>query len=97
MSKKANADEVKKVKDETYNLDIPIPDFTEKSWEMRRTECRLPASRFNIPFSPRKDGIHRPVSNVTLKVPTGGKTWLAVKSASKILNKYLHQNTGFIL
>ena len=98
VDKKANADEVKKINAETPNIKIPIPDFTEETWRALKTERRLPDSRFFIPFSPHKNGLKEPVPNVTLKVPTGGgKTWLAVKSASMILNKYLHQNTGFIL
>ena len=80
------------------DVNIPIPDFTENAWEAMRKARHLPPSRINTPFSPRKDGINRAVPNATLKVPTGGgKTWLAVKSASMILNKYLNQNRGFIL
>ena len=98
VDKKANADEVKKFKAQKPNLDIPIPNFPEEAWKVMKTERRLPDSRFFIPFSPHQNGLKEPVPNVTLKVPTGGgKTWLAVKSASMILNKYLHQNTGFIL
>ena len=75
-----------------------IHDYPKFAFNKLRDEGRLPLSRRNKPFSPRKDGVGRPVPNITLKVPTGGgKTWLAVKSTSMILNKYLGQNTGFIL
>ena len=97
-ARKVNADEVAKVKAEHPSIDIPIPDFTEETWKGMQTAERLPDSRHSIPFSPRVDGIGRPVPNTILKVPTGvGKTWLAVKASSMILNKYLGQNTGFIL
>lgn len=75
-----------------------IPDYPKFAFDQLRDEGRLPPSRAKIPFSPRMDGVGRPVPNVTMKVPTGGgKTWLAVKSASKILNLYLGQNHGFVL
>jgi len=97
-ARKANAGRVAETAAQNPDIDIPIPDFTGDAWNELKTAGRLPASRLNIPFSPRKDGVDRPVPNATLKVPTGGgKTWLAVKSASMILNKYLGQNTGFIL
>ncbi|MGC6518218.1 MAG: DEAD/DEAH box helicase family protein [Candidatus Puniceispirillaceae bacterium] len=96
--RKANADEVAKLSAKNPTIDMSIPDFTQEAWEALRTQNRLPASRHLIPFSPRKDGLGRPVPNATLKVPTGGgKTWLAVKASSMILNRYLGQNTGFIL
>jgi type III restriction enzyme len=95
---KANADQVAKLAAEKSGLSIPVPDFTKDAWDKMQSAGHLPVSRDNIPFSRRKDGIGNPVPNATLKVPTGGgKTWLAVKAASKILNKYLGQNTGFIL
>ncbi len=75
-----------------------IPDYPEFAFKKLKNEKHLPSSRNHTPFSPRKDSVGRPVPNITLKVPTaGGKTWLAVKSASKILNNYLGQNYGFIL
>jgi len=95
VDKKAKVKKIAKVADE---LGITPTDFTEEAWKVMKAAGRLPASRLNIPFSPRKDSLGRPVPNATFKVPTGGgKTWLAVKSASMILNKYLGQNTGFIL
>lgn len=75
-----------------------IPDYPQFAFDRLKDEGRLPPSRAGIPFSRREDGMKRPVPNVTMKVPTGGgKTWLAVKSASQILNGYLEQNHGFVL
>ena len=80
------------------DLDFPVPDFAEKAWEMLQAAGSLPKSRENIPFSPRRDGCGRPVPNAVLKVPTaGGKTWIAISSVSRILGRYLEQNTGFVL
>ena len=97
-TEKENAKRAEEMLAQNPDVKIPIPDFTENAWEAMKKEGHLPPSRINIPFSPRKDGINRAVPNATLKVPTGGgKTWLAVKSASMILNRYLNQNRGFIL
>ena len=80
------------------DLPVTIPDFTKEAFAKLRKEKRLPGSRALIPFSPRTDGINNPVPNITLKVPTGGgKTWLAVNSVSKIMNKFVGSNTGFVL
>ncbi|MDC1115174.1 DEAD/DEAH box helicase family protein [Alphaproteobacteria bacterium] len=96
--RKRNANKISKVKEENPDIDMPIPDFTEDAFDVVKKNARLPLSRHDIPFSPRSDSLGRPVPNVTLKVPTGGgKTWLAVKSASMILDKYLNQQNGFIL
>ncbi|HHN67387.1 MAG TPA: type III restriction endonuclease subunit R, partial [Thermopetrobacter sp.] len=74
------------------------PDFTEKAWERLREAGRLPASRKNIPFSPRRDGIGRPVPNAVLKIPTGGgKTWLAVNALSRVFGSFVGRNSGFVL
>lgn len=71
-------------------------DFTATAWVKMKGE--LPSSRLHIPFSPRTDGMGRPVPNIVYKVPTGGgKTLLAVSSLAKIFNKYLGKNTGFVL
>ena len=97
-TEKENAKRAEEVRAQNPDVDITIPDFTKKAWEAMRKEGHLPRSRIKTHFSPREDGINRAVPNATLKVPTGGgKTWLAVKSASMILNKYLNQNRGFIL
>lgn len=80
--------------------DLPVEflDYTDAAWNMMAKKVGLPPSRQEVPFSPRKDGMGRPVPNVTLKVPTGGgKTYLAVNAVGRILNRYLEESTGFVL
>ena len=97
-ARKAEADKIDTLRASNPNLPIPAMDFTETAWANLKGAGRLPASRANVPFSPRKDGVGRAVPNVTLKVPTGGgKTWLAVNGISRIMGRYLAQNTGFVL
>lgn len=77
---------------------IEVGDFTAKAWEALKTAGKLPPARVVIPFSPRQDGIGRPVPNVCLKVPTGGgKTLLAASVVSRILGKWQGTRTGFVL
>ena len=79
-------------------LRIPVPDFVKDAWDDMNADGKLPASRAGIPFSPRQDGVGRPVPNAVLKVPTGGgKTWLAVTAVSRVLGRYLNRDTGFVL
>ena len=95
---KARADKIATLAAVEPELDLAIPDFTKEAWNALKAGGRLPASRAAIPFSPRSDGCDRPVPNAVLKVPTGGgKTWLAVSAVSRILSRYLDQNTGFVL
>lgn len=76
----------------------PVPDFALNTWEALRLAGQLPASREQIPFSPRFDGCQRVVPNVTFKVPTGGgKTFLAVSALSRIFGRYLGRQKGFVL
>lgn len=80
------------------SLPIDIPDFAARAWERLKTEGKLPASRANIPYSPRRDGTGRTVPNAVLKVPTGGgKTFLAVNAVSRIFGRFLSTNRGFVL
>lgn len=86
-----------------------VPDFPWKAWEALRAEGKLPASRAEIPYSPRHEvwrsetstGVQvlgSPVPNVVFKVPTGGgKTYLAVSALSRLFGRYLGRNTGFVL
>ena len=75
-----------------------VPDFPLKAWDALRAAGKLPDNRIDIPYSPRRDGIGRPVPNIIFKVPTGGgKTFLAVASLSKLFGKYLGRNKGFVL
>lgn len=94
---KGESDKVAQVAKDA-GVDIPIPDFTEKAWGAMGDAGQLPASRAGIPFSPRADGIGRPVPNATLKVPTGGgKTFLAVNAVSRIMGRWQNSNSGFVL
>lgn len=96
--RKAKADKVAALAAADPDLGLSVPDFAQKAWEVMRAKGLLPKSRAGIPFSPRHDGIGRPVPNVTLKVPTGGgKTWLAVNAVSRVLGRYLGRNAGFVL
>lgn len=75
-----------------------VPDFPMKTWEAMKEAGKIPASRINIPYSQRADGIGRPVPNVVFKVPTGGgKTFMAASALSRIFGRYLGCNTGFVL
>lgn len=95
---KARADNVARLAAENPLLGIPVPDFAEQAWGKMKEAGKLPKSRAAIPFSPRLDGIGRPVPNAVLKVPTGGgKTLLAVNAVSRIFGRYLGGNTGFVL
>lgn len=95
---KNEADEVAEFAKLRPNLPIPVPDFTANAWGVLKQANALPVSRAHIPFSPRIDGIGRPVPNTVLKVPTGGgKTYMAMAALSKVLGRYLGQNHGFVL
>lgn len=96
--KKALADQVAALAAQNPGLGLPILDFAEGAWKGLEAAGKLPASRADIPFSPRFDGCGRPVPNVVLKVPTGGgKTWLAASAVSRVMGRYLDRNTGFVL
>ena len=95
-AKKTEADKVDELRRQ-YPAIRPI-DFCMEAWEALKANGQLPASRANFDYSPRSDGVKRPVPNITLKVPTGGgKTWLAVNSVARIMGRYLSRNTGFVL
>jgi type III restriction enzyme len=75
-----------------------VPDFSRKTWEALKGASKLPTSRINIPYSPRVDGIGRPIPNAVFKVPTGGgKTFMAISALSRLFVRYLGRNTGFVL
>lgn len=97
-AKKLEADKVEELRHKNPGLPIPPLDFCKETWEALQAAGRLPPSRAHFPFSPRVDGLKRPVPNITLKVPTGGgKTWLAVNAVARIMGRYLSRNTGFVL
>jgi type III restriction enzyme len=96
--KKAEADEIAELAASKPHLKLEVPDFAEAAWQELKAAGKLPASRANMPFSVRRDGVGQPVPNVVLKVPTGGgKTYLAVNGVSRIMGRYLGRNTGFVL
>ncbi len=98
VTAKRNADEVEALSRQHPNLRLHLPDFVADTWEAVRSVGKLPPSRSTVAFSPRHDGIGRPVPNAVFKVPTGGgKTYLAASSLSRILGRYLGANTGFVL
>jgi type III restriction enzyme len=93
----ANYQKIVALKQENPDLELPLPDFTEKAWGKLSEAAKLPPIRSKIPFSPRTDGVGRPVPSITLKVPTGGgKTWLATNAVSRIMSKW-RRNSGFVL
>ena len=97
-TEKNKADKIAQLADSHKDLDLTIPDFAEEAWKSMQAAGKLPASRADVPFSPRNDGCGNPVPNIVLKVPTGGgKTWLAVGGLSRIFGRYLSRNTGFTL
>ncbi|MDI7775598.1 DEAD/DEAH box helicase family protein [Asticcacaulis sp. EMRT-3] len=88
---KQKADKIAEVA-ASAGIDIPIPDFAEKTWN------RINRPRGHIAYSPRHDGVGRPVPDVVLKVPTGGgKTLLASYGLSRVFGRYLNRTTGFVL
>lgn len=77
---------------------IQVADFTAEAWKALGAAGKLPKARSDVLFSPRVDGVERPVPDVCLKVPTGGgKTLLAAASVSRILDKWQGKRTGFVL
>ena len=97
-AQKAKADRIAVLSKEQPELGLEVPDFPLKAWDALRATGKLPENRSGIPYSPRHDGIGRPVPNIVFKVPTGGgKTFLAVSSLSKIFGRYLGRNKGLVL
>ncbi len=95
---KAKADKIKELLTDNPDLGIEVPDYSAKAWEALRKQGRLAPTRIDIPHSQRLDGIGRTVPNAVLKVPTGGgKTYVAINALSRICNKWLNRNVGFVL
>jgi type III restriction enzyme len=98
--RKAKADKIAAANEKETDPDLirPVPDFPAGTWETLRAAGRLPPARAGVPYSPRCDGLGRPVPNAVFKVPTGGgKTYLAVSALSRLFGRYLARNTGFVL
>ncbi len=97
-AEKSSADRIARLAADDPTLGLEIPDFPKKAWEKMKAAGELPASRKNIPWSPRLSGAGLPVPNAVFKVPTGGgKTFLATQALSRIFGQYLNKNTGFVL
>lgn len=95
---KQRSDHIAVLASQEPELGLEIPDYPARTWAAMHTKGKLPASRMAVPYSPRQDGIGRPVPNVVFKVPTGGgKTYLATSALSRIFGSYLGRNTGFVL
>src|SRR6476661_7027816 len=72
------------------DLKLPMPDFPRMAWEQMQNAHLLPQFRRHVSYTGRKDGMGNDVSNVCLKIPTGGgKTLLAAHSVSHIMGHYL--------
>src|SRR5947208_1961252 len=85
---KAKADKVAALIAEQPELGIPPRDFAAEAWKRLKAAGKLPPSRVAVDYSPRTDGIGRPVPDAVLKVPTGGgKTFLAVNCLSGIFGR----------
>jgi len=94
------ADKVRKANEGETDADLirEVPDFPKATWERLKAQDRLPASRGNVPYSGREDGIGNDVPTICLKIPTGGgKTLLAANAVSRIMGRYLQRNYGFVL
>jgi len=98
VEQRLRSDELGKLSREKPDLHIPVPDYTEETWNVLKAIGKLPKSRIGVPFSPRTDGAGRPVPSVTFKIPTGGgKTILASSAVSRVMSKWMHANHGFVL
>ena len=98
VAERTKAERVAAVLAADPTLEIEVPDWTAKAWTALRAAGRLPASRAGTAFSPRRDGVGRPVPNACMKVPTaGGKTFIAASAVARIQAKLLGRNTGFVL
>ncbi|WP_312915539.1 hypothetical protein [Candidatus Competibacter phosphatis] len=68
-TQKKRADGIAALARQQPDLELEVPDFPAKTWETLHKTGQLPPSRFNIPYSPRRDGIGRPVPNAVFKSP----------------------------
>ena len=97
-AQRENATRIAEMAAANPDVEMEIPDFTARTWSSLKAEGRLPSAWQGVPFSPRRDGVGRPVPNITLKVPTGGgKTFLAANGVSRVMSRFLGVNTGFVL
>jgi type III restriction enzyme len=95
VAQRANSEQLACLKASNPGVRLPDVDFTAEAWQQL---ADLPAARAQVPFSPRRDGIGRPVPNICLKVPTGGgKTMLAAAAVTRLLARWTQRRSGFVL
>ena len=98
VEQRERADKIAQMAAANPELNLDVPDFSAAAWAAMQAAGKLPALREAIPFSPRRDGIGRPVPSICLKVPTGGgKTLLAASAVSRILDQWQGARSGFVL
>lgn len=81
-----------------------LSDYCRDAWDSLHAERALPLAKdgdgnlVSPSYVPRKDGMGRPVSNICLKVPTGGgKTLLGTIAVERINAEYFKRQTGLVL
>jgi len=86
------------------NKEVELADYCRDAWDHMNHERMLPYLRdkdgnsFVAPWLSRRDGLHRAIPNICLKVPTGGgKTLLAACTLERIQTDYFKRQTGFVL
>ncbi len=79
-------------------LDIEIPDFSKKAWQLLQSQGKLPSASAAREYSSRTDGAQRPIPNICLKIPTGGgKTLLAAAAIARLHARYYRRHHGMVL
>lgn len=81
-----------------------LSDFCRETWDQMNKERLLPylgdrdGNACIAPYLSRRDGLHRAIPNICLKVPTGGgKTLLAASALERIQTDFFKCQTGVIL
>ncbi|NTU42706.1 MAG: DEAD/DEAH box helicase family protein [Nitrospirales bacterium] len=81
-----------------------LSDYCREAWDQLNKERLLPHLRdqdgktYVAPYLSRHDGLQRSISNICIKVPTGGgKTLLASCTLERIQTDYFKRQTGFVL
>ncbi len=95
--------EIKKKNNRPINWDSEDFNFCEKAWNALNRQKLLPListkqGESTAPYKNRISGLHRPIPNICLKVPTGGgKTLLGATGIERINTDFFERNTGFVL